>query len=143
MRNIRKNSSAAKVRWFKQWERLSSHYMSEYFLSGVSGIVVGYMKGHAERNNTWDRSQVGTYSRVLRTVDQQYNTRQYHHDWSKREKKKFSTGILWLPKSLWHGQTWLNNKSVSLDGNPWKSSKGPTKVNRRMADSTRSKIVER
>lgn len=68
--------------------------MSEYFLSGVSGIVVGYMKGHAERNNTSDRSQLGTYSRVLRTVDQQYNTRQYHHDWSKRGKKKFSTGIL-------------------------------------------------
>ena len=32
--------------------------------------VGSYMKDHAERNNIWDRSQLGTFSGVLGTVDQ-------------------------------------------------------------------------
>ena len=33
-------------------------------------MIGKYMKEHAERNNVWDRSQLGTCSGVLRTVDQ-------------------------------------------------------------------------
>ena len=35
-----------------------------------AGIIGNYMKDHAERNNIWDRSQLGTCSGVLGTVDQ-------------------------------------------------------------------------
>ena len=34
------------------------------------GMTGNYMKDHAERNNIWDRSHLGTCSRVLGTVDQ-------------------------------------------------------------------------
>ena len=33
-------------------------------------IICNYMKDHAERNDIWDRSQLGTCSGVLGTVDQ-------------------------------------------------------------------------
>ena len=33
-------------------------------------MIGNYMKKHAERNNIWDRSQLGTCSGVLRTVDE-------------------------------------------------------------------------
>ena len=33
-------------------------------------MIGKYMKEHAERNNIWDRSQLGTCSGVLGTVDQ-------------------------------------------------------------------------
>ena len=33
-------------------------------------MIGNYMKEHAKRNNTWDRSQLGTCSGVLGTVDQ-------------------------------------------------------------------------
>ena len=33
-------------------------------------MIGNYMKEHAERNNIWDRSQLGTCSGVLGTVDQ-------------------------------------------------------------------------
>ena len=36
----------------------------------VTGMICNYMKEHAERNNIWDRSQLGTCSGVLGTVDQ-------------------------------------------------------------------------
>ena len=35
-----------------------------------TGMIGKYMKEHAERNNIWDRSQLGTCSGVLGTVDQ-------------------------------------------------------------------------
>ena len=35
-----------------------------------TGMIGNYMKEHAERNNIWDRSQLGTCSGVLGTVDQ-------------------------------------------------------------------------
>ena len=35
-----------------------------------TGMIGNYMKEHAERNNTWNRSQLGTGSGVLETVDQ-------------------------------------------------------------------------
>ena len=35
-----------------------------------TGIIGNYMKDHAERNDIWDRSQLGTCSGVLGTVDQ-------------------------------------------------------------------------
>ena len=34
-----------------------------------TGMVGGHMKEHADRNNMWDRSQLGTCSNVLGTVD--------------------------------------------------------------------------
>ena len=34
-----------------------------------TGIIGNYMKDHAERNDIWDRSQLGTCSGVLGTVD--------------------------------------------------------------------------
>ena len=33
-------------------------------------MIVNYMKKYADRNNIWDRSQLGTWSGVLGTVDQ-------------------------------------------------------------------------
>ena len=33
-------------------------------------MIGKYMKEHAERNNIWDRNQLGTCSGVLGTVDQ-------------------------------------------------------------------------
>ena len=45
--------------------------MSKYLLQLVfTGMIGNYMKEHAERNNIRDRSQLGTCSRVLGTVDQ-------------------------------------------------------------------------
>ena len=35
-----------------------------------TGIVGGYMRQHAERNNIWDMSQLGTWCGVLGTVHQ-------------------------------------------------------------------------
>ena len=35
-----------------------------------TGMIGNYMKEHAERNNIWDRIQLGTYSEVLGTVEQ-------------------------------------------------------------------------
>ena len=35
-----------------------------------TGMVGRYMKEHADRNSIWDRSQLGTCSNVLGTVDQ-------------------------------------------------------------------------
>ena len=36
----------------------------------VTHKIGNYMKKHAERNNIWDRSQLGTYYRALGTVYQ-------------------------------------------------------------------------
>ena len=33
-------------------------------------MIGSYMKNHADRNNIWDKSQLGTCSGVLGTVDQ-------------------------------------------------------------------------
>ena len=33
-------------------------------------MVATYMKEHADRNDTWDKNQLGTCSEVLGTVDQ-------------------------------------------------------------------------
>ena len=35
-----------------------------------TGMVGRYMKEHADRNNIWDRNQLGTCSNVLGTIDQ-------------------------------------------------------------------------
>ena len=35
-----------------------------------TGMIRSYMKNHADRNNIWDKSQLGTCSGVLGTVDQ-------------------------------------------------------------------------
>ena len=35
-----------------------------------TGMIGNYMKDHAERNDIWDRSHLGTCSGVLGTVDQ-------------------------------------------------------------------------
>ena len=35
-----------------------------------TGMIGKYMKDHADRNNIWDRSQLGTCEGVLGTVDQ-------------------------------------------------------------------------
>ena len=35
-----------------------------------TGMIGNYMKDHATRNDNWDRSQFGTCSGVLGTVDQ-------------------------------------------------------------------------
>ena len=35
-----------------------------------TGMIGSYMKNHADRNNIWDKSQLGTCSGVLGTVDQ-------------------------------------------------------------------------
>ena len=34
------------------------------------GMIRSYMKNHAERNNIWDKNQLGTCSGLLGTVDQ-------------------------------------------------------------------------
>ena len=52
-----------------------------------TGNVGSYMKDHAERNSIWDRSQLGTCSDVLGTVDQLIVDNSTILLWMKQEEK--------------------------------------------------------
>ena len=63
------------------------------------------MKEHAEGNNIWGRSQLGTCSGVLGTVDQLLIDAAIMDEMRNQQRNLISSGILRLPKSIRHGST--------------------------------------
>ena len=64
------NSATTKNRRCKQEEELLPNNMSEHRLQDLHRNDRSYMKNHADRNNIWDKSQLGMCPGVLGTVDQ-------------------------------------------------------------------------
>ena len=76
------------------------------------------MKEHSERNNIWDRCQLGACSGVLWNVDQLIIDNAIM-DEVKNQQRYISVA---LSKSIWHGKT-LDDQSVPADGSTRESSK--------------------
>ena len=70
MANPRANSATTKNGRCKQREELPPNNMSEHHLQDLHRTIGSYIKNHADRNNIWDKRQLGTCSGVLGTVDQ-------------------------------------------------------------------------
>ena len=70
MANPRANSATTKNGRCKQREELPPNNMSETISKIFTGMIGSYMKNHADRNNIWDKSQLGTCSGAPGTVGQ-------------------------------------------------------------------------
>ena len=70
MDNVGKDSIIAKVRNLSNERNYSPITCLNTCYKIFTGMVGNYIKEHAERNIIWDRSQLGTCSGVLGTIDQ-------------------------------------------------------------------------
>ena len=106
MANPRADSATTKNGRCKQREELLPINMSEHVYKIFTGMIGSYMKNYADRNNIWDKGQLGTCSGVLGTADQLVIDNAIIDEVrGERKAKEFSGGILRLSEGIRHSAT--------------------------------------
>ena len=70
MNNTWINSSSTQIQKTLRWKEISTDNLLKHKLQDIYWATRQAYKGPADRNKIWDKSQLGTCSGVLGTVDQ-------------------------------------------------------------------------